>query len=83
MGSVNLHPLLIRQQVEEVLEYLRPQFWMHGGNIELIRIEEDTLYVRLFGACSGCPSSGNTLKLLVEAELAREVPQIKHVVEEE
>jgi Fe-S cluster biogenesis protein NfuA len=71
----------ITQQINEVLDMVRPQFWMHGGNIELVKFEAGTVYVRLHGACDGCPSSTYTLKLLVEAELKKEVPQVLHVEE--
>jgi Fe-S cluster biogenesis protein NfuA len=72
---------MVVQQINEVIDMLRPQFWMHGGNIELQRFEAGVVYVKLFGACDGCPSSTYTLKLMVEAELKKEVPQVQEVVE--
>jgi len=76
-----LSPEKLIAQINEVIDLLRPQFWMHGGNIELVKFENGTVYVRLHGACDGCPSSSYTLKLMVEAELKREVPQVKEVIE--
>lgn len=73
----------ITEQIEEVLEQLMPYFLMHGGNITLDRFENGTVYVKLSGACGGCPSSSYTLKLLVEAELKKEIPQVEEVVEVE
>lgn len=73
----------ICEQIEEVLEQLMPYFLMHGGNIALDRFEDGTVYVKLSGACGGCPSSSHTLKLLVEAELKKEVPQVEKVTEVE
>lgn len=70
----------ILAQIEEVIESLRPQFWMHGGNIELVDFAEGTVFVQLSGACDGCPSSSYTLTLLVENSLKQEVPQVKKVV---
>ena len=70
----------IIEQIEDVLEMLMPYFLMHGGNITLDRFEEGTVYVKLSGACGGCPSSGYTLKMLVEAELKKEIPQVENVV---
>lgn len=68
-------------QIEETLEQLQPYFMMHGGHITFDRYEEGTVYVRLSGACGGCPSSSYTLTLLVESELRKEVPQVSRVVE--
>jgi len=73
---------LIVSQIQEVLEQLQPYFLMHGGHITFERFEESTgtVYVALSGSCDGCPSSGYTLSLLVEAELKKEVPQVMRVV---
>ncbi len=71
----------IVQQIEEVLETLKPYFYMHGGNIELVDYRDGTVYVHLEGACDGCPASNYTLTLMVESKLKEEVPQVKKVVE--
>jgi Fe-S cluster biogenesis protein NfuA len=72
----------IVEQIEEALEELRPYFFMHGGNISLVKFEDGKVYVKLEGNCSGCSSSSYTLKLLIEDTLKREVPQVKEVVEQ-
>lgn len=71
----------IVSQINEVLDMLRPNFLMHGGNIEFVKFEEGKVFVRLVGACDGCPSSVYTLKLLVEDTLKNEVPQVLEVVQ--
>lgn len=71
----------IVDMIQEALEELRPYFFMHGGNISFVKFEDGKVYVKLSGACSGCPSSSYTLKLLVEDTLKREVPQVKEVIE--
>jgi len=73
----------IENQVEEVIEQLRPYFFMHGGNINFVKYEDGKVYVSLHGACSGCPSSSYTLKLMVEESLKKEVPQVEEVIEVE
>jgi Fe-S cluster biogenesis protein NfuA len=72
----------IVSQIEEVLEQLQPYFLMHGGHITFERFDpaDGAVYVKLTGSCEGCPSSGYTLSLLVEAELKKEVPQVMRVV---
>ena len=71
----------IIEQIQEVLELVRPKFWLHGGNIELVKFVDGIVYVRLSGSCDGCPSSIYTLTLLVESELKREVCQVTKVIE--
>ncbi|MGD1997658.1 MAG: NifU family protein [Candidatus Dependentiae bacterium] len=71
----------ITEQIEEVLESLEPYFMMHGGQITFDRFEEGTVYVKLSGNCGGCPSSSYTLKMLVESELKKEIPQVETVEE--
>lgn len=73
----------IIEQINEVLTDLRPYFFMHGGNIEFDHYDKGTVYVKLDGACSGCPSSTYTLKLMVEQALKKEVPQVQEVLEVE
>lgn len=57
-----------KQQVESVIEeQIRPSLQGHGGDIELVSVEEDaTVKVKLKGACSGCPGARMTLKNGVE-----------------
>jgi Fe-S cluster biogenesis protein NfuA len=60
------------EQVEAVLERLRPLFLADGGDIRLVRIDEfGWVEVRLHGACNGCSSSSMTLQGALEPELAR------------
>jgi Fe-S cluster biogenesis protein NfuA len=55
-------------------EMVRPALQGDGGDIALIRIERNDVYVRLVGSCSSCPSSVMTMKLGVEALLKEELP---------
>jgi Fe-S cluster biogenesis protein NfuA len=52
-----------------------------GGDIELVSVEEDnTVKVRLQGACKGCPGAAMTLKMGVERLLKQRIPEVKEVV---
>lgn len=50
-------------RVENALESIRPFLNKDGGDIELIKIEDTVVYVKLLGNCSGCPVSFSTMKL--------------------
>lgn len=68
-----------RDQVQEVLDKLRPFLLRDGGDCELVDIEEGIVKLRLLGACGSCPSSTITLKAGIERALLEEVPGIIEV----
>jgi Fe-S cluster biogenesis protein NfuA len=61
---------LTMDNVETVLDELRPYLMADGGNVELAEIEGPIVKLRLQGACGSCPSSAMTLKMpeIVEVE---------------
>ena len=67
------------EQIEKVLEELRPMLARHLGNIEFVKFEEGTVYVRLLGTCHGCPLSQLTLKAGVEEMLKSKIPEVAGV----
>jgi len=70
-----------RQQVETVLDKIRPAIQADGGDVELINIREDgVVEVRLQGACKGCPMSTLTLKAGIERVVKEEIPEVKEVI---
>ena len=52
----------------------------HGGDIEIEKLEDGVLHVRMHGQCSGCPSAELTLENLVNTELKEAFPELKDVV---
>ena len=42
-----------------------------GGDIELVKVDSATVYVKLTGACVGCSGSTSTLKYVVEKEIKK------------
>lgn len=69
----------MREQVEKVLEEIRPNLQADGGDIELVDVEDGIVKVRLKGACAGCPMSQMTLALGVERVLKQRIPEVKKV----
>ena len=68
------------EQVEKALNNIRPALQMDGGDVELVKVEDGVVYVKLLGACGGCPMSTMTLKLFIEERLREEVPEVSEVV---
>lgn len=69
----------MRDQVQGVLDKLRPFIQQDGGDVELVDIEDGVVKVRLLGACGSCPSSTITLKAGIERALVEEVAGVKEV----
>ncbi len=67
-------------KVNQVLDTLRPMLLADGGNVDLVSVEEGTVRVKLKGACGSCPMSQMTLKMGIERELKRHLPEITQVV---
>lgn len=62
-------------------EQIRPSLAAHGGNVEIIDIDNDKLFVRLSGGCQGCTSSKATLKDGIQTLVIRHFPMITEVVD--
>ncbi|MDT8442785.1 MAG: NifU family protein [Desulfuromonadales bacterium] len=72
----------MKEQVQEVLELIRPALQADGGDVELVDVTDDGIVsVRLTGACGSCPMSTMTLKMGIERTLTEKLPQVKEVVQ--
>lgn len=79
----DLHPVPLEARVSGALEEVRPYLESHGGNVELVGVEEAVVRLRLQGSCSGCPSSSMTLKLAIEDAIHKAAPEIEAVEAED
>lgn len=70
---------LTTENVETVLDTLRPYLMSDGGNVELIELDGPIVRLRLQGACGSCPSSTMTLKMGIERKLRESIPEIAEV----
>ena len=72
---------LTTENVEKVLDELRPFLMADGGNVEIAEIDGPIVKVRLQGACSSCPSSTMTLKMGIERKLREMIPEVSEVIQ--
>ena len=72
---------LTQENVEVVLDELRPFLMADGGNVEIVEIDGPVVKVRLQGACESCPSSTMTLKMGIERKLREMIPEVSEVVQ--
>ncbi len=70
---------LTLENVETVLDELRPYLISDGGNVEIAELDGPIVKLRLQGACGSCPSSTMTLKMGIERRLKEMIPEISEV----
>lgn len=70
----------MKAKVEAILNKVRPALVADGGNVELVDVKGDTVWVKLTGACGSCPMSTMTLKMGIERAIKEALPEIKNVV---
>jgi Fe-S cluster biogenesis protein NfuA len=71
----------MKEQVQTLLDDIRPKLQADGGDVELVDISDDgTVKVKLLGACGGCPMAQMTLKMGIERYLKEKMPAVKEVV---
>ncbi|MHB8656507.1 MAG: NifU family protein [Solirubrobacteraceae bacterium] len=69
LAMYDLVPVDERIQVEEALDEIRPYIESHGGELELLDVEDGVVHVRMSGACHGCAGSAMTLRRGIEEKL--------------
>jgi len=67
----------MQDEVEMVLDTIRPSLMADGGNVELVDIDDGVVKVRLVGSCSSCSSSTMTLKMGIERALKKAIPMVR------
>ncbi len=68
------------EQVERVIQLIRPAMQADGGDVELVEVtEQGVVRIRFHGACFGCPSSTLTLQSGIERNLKQRLPVIQSV----
>jgi len=71
----------VTKRITQLLdERVRPAVAMDGGDIIFHSFDKGTVYLEMYGACSGCPSSTATLKMGIENMLKHYIPEV-HTVE--
>jgi Fe-S cluster biogenesis protein NfuA/nitrite reductase/ring-hydroxylating ferredoxin subunit len=74
-----LHPVSLAARVAGALQEVRPYLASHGGDVELLDVDDGVARLRLTGSCSGCPSSTVTLKLAVEDAIHKAAPDVERI----
>lgn len=69
------------EKIREVIDReINPMLELHAGGCELLDVDDGVVTLRMYGGCSGCPSSAITLFNGIVPILKEHVPDIKDVV---
>jgi len=71
-----LHPESLEDRVNRALEEVRPYLHSHGGDVELLAVDDGTIRLHLQGSCHGCPSSRATLQTTIERAIYEAAPDV-------
>ena len=71
----------IEEKIIETLEKIKPMLQEDGGDIEFVKFEDGTAFVRLIGHCACCPYKQTTLKHSIEEIIVSEIPEVNSVEE--
>jgi len=72
----DLYPVPLEERVMQALDTVRPYMESHGGNVELLGIEDGVARLRLEGSCKSCRASSSTLELAVRQALQEAAPDL-------
>jgi Fe-S cluster biogenesis protein NfuA len=73
----DLHPVPLLERVQGALEQVRPYMESHGGNVELLALEQGVARIGLRGSCSSCAASTVTLELAIKKALEQAAPDLE------
>jgi Fe-S cluster biogenesis protein NfuA/nitrite reductase/ring-hydroxylating ferredoxin subunit len=72
----DLYPVSLEDRVIEALDTVRPYMESHGGNVELVGLEDGVARLVLRGSCNGCAASRATLELAIKQALDEHAPDL-------
>ncbi len=78
----DMYPVSLEERVVQALDSVRPYMESHGGNVELLGVEDGVARLKLEGSCHGCAASASTLELAIKKALDETAPDLLDVVVE-
>ena len=72
----------LKARVQELIEStINPAVAGHGGDVELIDVQENKVYLQMGGGCQGCGAADITLKAGIERLIKEELPEVEEVLD--
>ena len=66
--------------IKKIIEDIRPYLNEDGGDIEFIKLDENYVFVKLFGACVHCGYQDNTINYGILRMIQEKYPEIEGVI---
>jgi len=78
--------MLIGRNTREKVQYLvdtqiNPGVAEHGGSVQVVDVNDGSVYLRLHGGCQGCGAADFTLRQGIETIVKRAVPEIQRIID--
>jgi len=72
----------LEDKIKKAIDKVRPGLQADGGDVKFVGWYPETgiVQVQLVGMCAHCPMAQMTLKQGIEAEVKKQVPEVKEVV---
>ncbi|KKS30499.1 MAG: hypothetical protein UV60_C0004G0020 [Parcubacteria group bacterium GW2011_GWA2_43_11] len=69
----------VEERIQVLLEKVRPYIQMHGGDVQLVRVEDSTAVVKVYGACVNCTLASVTYNKTIGPLIIKEIPEVTDV----
>lgn len=80
MYTLNGDFMKVEEKIINIIDEIRPYLISDGGDLEFVKFENGTVYIKMLGACSNCSLIDVTIKDGIEAMLINEIPEVKNVL---
>ena len=70
----------LNKKIKLIIDKINPYIISDGVNLEFIKYEDKTVYVKLSGACADCGMLDITLKDGIEQLIKSEIPEVENVI---
>ncbi len=67
-------------EIKQIIENIRPYINEDGGDIEFIKLDENYVFIKLYGACVQCGFQDNTINYGILKMINEKYPEIEAVI---
>lgn len=73
------HMEILEDRINALIEKVRPYIQMHGGDVQLLRVEGSTAFLKVHGACVNCSLASVTYNKTIGPLIIKEIPEVTEV----
>jgi len=68
------------KKIEQVLDEIRPNIQMDGGDLQFVKFEDGAVYLQIHGSSVGCSDSISALKSDIKQSLKTHMNDVHEVI---